>query len=299
MGKADGYRYPQNAYAYDADDDRYKVGFFSHLDQVVESKPVQRGATVTALKAHEPALELTYQFQGKPYTVDDFLDHQRITGLIVAKDGKIVVERYQYDRRPEMHFVSFSMAKSVISVLIGCAFADGKITSLDDKAVAYEPRLAGTAFADVTIRNLLRMSSGAKIDQGANSGVDRDRINRETFNHRGPGGIKTISWITERSAPQGVHFKYSNADTYVLGLVLQAATGRSIVDYTSEKLWQAIGAEDDGAWLLDASGMAIAHAGFNARLRDYARIGVMLANDGLLEQAIARLTDLLRTLPSH
>ena len=104
--------------------------------------------------------KLGYRFENQSWTLDDFLAHQRVTGLLVIKDGAILFERYQYDRKPADRFISHSMAKSIVSMAVGMALAESRIASLDDLISKYVPRLAGSAYGETTIRGALRMSSG-------------------------------------------------------------------------------------------------------------------------------------------
>ncbi|WP_170942083.1 serine hydrolase domain-containing protein [Noviherbaspirillum denitrificans] len=174
------------------------------------------------------------------------------------------------------------MAKSITGILVGIAHREGHIASLDDKVVQYVPQLAGTPYEEVSVRNLLRMASGVQWEQVYSPGSDNYRLNAETMMQKGRGGVSAISWVSRRAAPQGTKFNYSGGDTYVLGLVLQAAIKRPLAEYTSEKLWKPIGAEDYASWLVDWSGTVPANCCFNARLRDYGRLGAMLADDGVV-----------------
>jgi CubicO group peptidase (beta-lactamase class C family) len=214
----------------------------------------------------------------KNLTVDDYLARQRIMGLMIVKDGVVVLERYQYDRTATQRFVSNSMAKSLVSLAIGIALAEGKIASLDDRADHYAPRLAGTLYGETTIRNLLRMSSGARFDERYDGNDDLERFGRAVIRD---GVEEAAKVITEREAPQGTRFSYASAETEVLGAVIKGATGMNLSDYLTPRLWQAIGAETPALWRADKRGLERAAGNFNATLSDYARLGIVLANDGV------------------
>jgi CubicO group peptidase (beta-lactamase class C family) len=286
LGRSDGYPYPHSKSAWRDMDERLKIGQFSHADEIFDTRKVARGGAPFARAPAGPAPVIRYQFGSATYTVDDYLAHQRTTGLLVLKDGKIVVERYQYQRQPATHFISFSIAKSITATLIGIALHDGKIASIDDTVDRYVPSLRAGPYGKISIRNLLRMSSGVNFNYVKNggSGDDSDTLNRNTMMQQGGGGPGAIAFVREARAPQGGTFHYSNGDTFVLGLVLQTALGgakgQSIAEYTAEKLWQPLGAEDDASWIVDWSGATVTQAGFNARLRDYGRLGLLWANDG-------------------
>jgi CubicO group peptidase (beta-lactamase class C family) len=210
--------------------------------------------------------------------VDHYLARQRIMGLMIIKDGVVQVERYQYDRTPSQRFLSNSMAKSIVSLGIGIALGEGKIASLDDRADKYVPKMAGTLYGETTIRNLLRMSSGARFEERYDGKDDLERWGRAVV----AGGVEEAAKvITEREAPQGTRFSYASAETEVLAAVLKGATGTNLSEYLSTRLWQAIGAETSALWRADKHGLERAAGNFNATLHDYARLGIVLANDGV------------------
>jgi CubicO group peptidase (beta-lactamase class C family) len=211
-------------------------------------------------------------------TVDDYLARQRIMGLMIIKDGVIQVERYQYDRTPDQRFLSNSMAKSIVSLAVGLALEEGKIASLDDRADRYVPRMGGTLYGETTIRNLLRMSSGARFDERYDGKDDLERWGSAVVRD---GVEEAAKIITEREAPQGTRFSYASAETEVLAAVLKGATGMNLSEYLGPRLWQAIGAETPALWRADKRGLERAAGNFNATLRDYGRLGIVLANDGV------------------
>jgi CubicO group peptidase (beta-lactamase class C family) len=214
----------------------------------------------------------------KNLTVDHYMARQRIMGLMIIKDGVVQVERYQYDRTPAHRFVSNSMAKSIVSLAIGIALNEGKIASLDDRADHYAPKLSGTLYGETTIRNLLRMSSGAHFEENYDGKDDLERFGRAVIR----GGVEEAAKvITQRDAPQGTRFSYASAETEVLAAVLRGATGTNVSEYLTPRLWQAIGAETSALWRAEKGGLERAAGNFNATLRDYARLGIVLANDGV------------------
>jgi CubicO group peptidase (beta-lactamase class C family) len=198
-------------------------------------------------------------------------------GLMIVKDGVVQVERYQYDRKASHRFVSQSMAKSITALAVGIAVQEGKIKSLDDRADVYAPKLAGTLLGETTIRNLMRMASGARYTEEYDGKDDAARFSAAVSRD----GIEAAAaTVTERQVPQGSRFSYGSAQTQVLAAVLRGATGMSLSDYLTPRLWQAIGAETSALWRADRTGLEMAGGNFNATLRDYARLGIVLANDG-------------------
>jgi Beta-lactamase len=147
-------------------DERVRVGSFSNLDKIVAHNTLKRAVSPAPLQAGREQ-QFEYRFDGRTYTVDDFLARQRITGLLLIKNGEVLLERYQYDRNAANRFLSNSMAKSIVSLAVGMALDEKKIASLDDTVSKYEPRLGGSLYGETSIRNLLRMSSGVKFIEDA------------------------------------------------------------------------------------------------------------------------------------
>lgn len=225
----------------------------------------------------EPAIRWSAD-QAKELSVDDYLARQRVMGLMIIKDGVVQVERYQYERNAKHRFLSNSMAKSITAIAVGIALREGKIKSLDDRADAYAPKLKGTLYGETTVRNLLRMASGAKFTETYDG---KDDLARYSLAASREGVEAAAKVITEREVPQGTRFSYASAETDMLGAVLLGATGVSVSEYLTSRLWQAIGAETSALWRADRYGLERASGSFNATLRDYARLGVVLANDGV------------------
>jgi CubicO group peptidase (beta-lactamase class C family) len=210
-------------------------------------------------------------------TVDDYLARQRVMGLIIVKDGVIELERYQYDRNAGHRFNSQSMAKSITALAIGIALGEGRIVSLDDTAERYARKLQGTLYGGTRLRNLLRMASGARYLQTYDFTGDTRRFNLEIMR---AGVEAAAAVITERAAPEGSLFHYASSESAILGAALHGAVGESLSAYLTPRLWQAIGAETSALWRTDLTGLEITYGNFNATLRDYARLGTVLAYDG-------------------
>jgi CubicO group peptidase (beta-lactamase class C family) len=249
----------------------FLVGSHSHLDQLFESRPIRRSPAPSALAraASEPALR--YTFQDEQRTLDEYLARNPTTGLIVAKGDRILVERYQYRRTDRHRFTSWSMAKTVTSMLIGIAIAEGRIRSVNDVASTYVPELAPTEYG---------RTSGVRFLEEYSGRDDVTRLARHTFLLLGPGGVAAVTPFNERATPTGTRFSYASVETQVLGLVLRASVGRPVARYLEEKIWQPMGAEADATWLVDDTGQESTYCCLNAVLRDYARLGLLLAHDG-------------------
>jgi CubicO group peptidase (beta-lactamase class C family) len=169
------------------------------------------------------------------------------------------------------------MAKSVTAIAVGLALREGKIKSLDERADAIAPALAGTLYGETTVRNLLRMVSGARFEERYDG---NDDLARYGFTATRGGVAAGAKVITERAHAQGSKFNYASAETDMLALVLQAAVGQSLSEYLTPRLWQPMGAEASALWRADRFGLERAAGNLNATARDWARLGWLLANDG-------------------
>jgi CubicO group peptidase (beta-lactamase class C family) len=255
------------------------VGSHSHLDEIFPARPAHKAPAPSRLvRVAEPAI--TWQYQGRELTLDDYLARTPTTGLLIARGDTILVERYQYGRTDRDRFTSWSMAKTVTSMLVGIAIAEGHIRSVDDPAAAYVPELAGTEYGRTSLRHLLQMSSGVRFSEQYTGNDDVSRLAANTFLLRGAGGPNAVTEFNQRATAAGTKFSYASVETQVLGLVLRAATGRPPADYLESRIWQPIGAEADATWLVDRSGQEATFCCLNAVLRDYARLGLLLAHDG-------------------
>lgn len=202
-----------------------------------------------------------------------------VTGLLIARDDRILFEHYQYGRTDRDRLISQSMVKSIMGVLIGIAISEGAIKSVDDTTETYVPGLKGTEYGATPLRALLHMSSGVEFGEEKDGGRDLDRLWIDMV--RGEKTtVASIAQFNRRIAPPGSRYFYASIEPDVLGLVLHNAINKSASDYLQEKVWQPIGTESDAAWLIDAQGFEVAHFAFNAVLRDYARLGRLLAHDG-------------------
>jgi CubicO group peptidase (beta-lactamase class C family) len=264
----------------------YRVGSWSAMDQVggLPTRRVDRGTgPVTPLPAAAQAPAIGYRYRNLGYTLDDYLEHQRITSLLILKNGEIVAEHYRYSRSPDSRFLSFSMAKSVVSLLVGVALEQGLIASLDDPAGKYAGDLAGSAYGATTIRQLLRMSSGLVFTERYDGADDVARMSRAAATGS-PQLLQVLRSVADRHSAAGAKFVYASAETEVLARVLAGVSGRNVAQLTSEWLWQPLGAEREAFWILSRDGHERSWGYFNASLRDWARLGWLLARDGRVAQ---------------
>lgn len=276
LGKAAGYPVAPRPAQYAQEG--YRVGSFSAMDSLSPSCTLAPSDRPLALRTAASETPFRYRFDGRSLTLDDYMQRQRATAVLVLKDGEIVAERYNYERKPEQRMLSNSMAKTIVALAIGKALEEGSIRSLDDTAATYEPKLAGSLYGQTRLVNLMRMASGAKFVEDYSG---QDDLARFTQNLRRMGAVAAARGITERVQAEGTVFNYASAETLVLGLVLRAATGQSLCRYVGEKIWQPLGAEARATWLVNPNDQVEMAAGnFNATVRDYARLGWLMANDG-------------------
>jgi CubicO group peptidase (beta-lactamase class C family) len=286
-GAAEGYPIPEAVAARSQGnpwEPKYRVGAFSHLDEIYATRRIERAATPWMFNCS--TAEIHYEFLGNRYSLLDYTARNPVTGLLIAKDDRILFERYQYGRTDRDRFVSQSMVKSIIGLLLGIAVSEGAIKSVDDVAETYEPGFKRSEYGRTPIRDLMHMSSGVDFGEERDGGRDLNRLWRDlgiAFANTRKGTVNSIVQFNRRIAPPGTRFRYASIEPDVLGMVLHNTVNKSASDYLREKVWEPIGAEADARWLVDAEGFELAHFGFNAVLRDYARLGRLLAHDGAWE----------------
>jgi CubicO group peptidase (beta-lactamase class C family) len=232
------------------------------------------------LRRADAEIALTYRFRDNVHTLDDYLERNPVTGLLIAQGDEILFEHYRYARTDADRFVSQSMAKTVTALLLGIAVEEGAIKSIDQPAADYVPELAGTEYGKTPIRALLHMSSGVKFREVYDGTGDNAALSRMLFGADNPGATAAVAQFNTREAPPDTRFSYAGVETEVLGLVVARATGQSLADYLRSRIWQPMGAESDANWVTDTRGAEVAYCCFSAVLRDWARLGLMLAHDG-------------------
>ena len=276
-----------------ADDDKHfgapdNVLFWEPEQQVAGYRNSDRIFFTRTIRAGDAASPLPYALadlndveitlDDATMTVDEFFIRQSVAGLLVIKDGKILYERYGLGNTEDSRWVSFSVAKSVVAMLIGVAIQDGYIASVDEKVTQYLPRLKGSVYDQSSIANLLQMASGVQWNE----------------DYEDPkSDVNTASWETidlyeflrdkPRQTEPGETFNYNTAETNLVGTLLRSAVGNNLSTYLSEKIWQPFGMESDASWnLTEPGGGEFGGCCINATLRDYGRIGLFALADGRL-----------------
>ncbi len=263
-----------------------RVENFRHMERIFPTRSIAAATQPQPFPRAEQPLPVYYQFDGATRLISDFLTRTETTGLLVLKNGAILREEYHLGADQNSRFTSWSLAKSYVATLIGIAVKDGAIHSLDDKVTVYLPQYAGTMWANVSLRDLLRMSSGVTFDERYDARYsDIQRVFHSAFLFREPM-LDVVRRYGERPAEftPGTRMHYVSINTQVLADVLHAATGKSVSTYLQEKLWQPLGAEQDAIWNVDAQEGAaadeIAFCCLSATLHDYARLGQLYLQQG-------------------
>ena len=256
-----------------------KVAGFRNIASIYPTRRIAAGGPVLALPDSEtPVTDLTYTFEGESLSVDDYMSRGHVVGLIAVQDGKVVLERYAAGNDAASPWVSFSVAKSVVSMLAGAALLDGYIASVEEPVTAYLPRLKGSAYDDVTIENLLQMASGVQWNE--DYADPESDVNTTPLTLVGMYGM--LSGKT-RVGAAGEVFNYNTAETNLVGALVRAAIGNNLATYLSHKVWQPFGMEADAWWMTHGPGGGeLGGCCINATLRDYARIGLFALADGVL-----------------
>tara|TARA_R110000787_G_scaffold16405_3_gene49774 strand:+ start:1590 stop:2753 length:1164 start_codon:yes stop_codon:yes gene_type:complete len=248
------------------------VNNFSHMDAAFLTTPVSRGEGPTAELSYGPDATL-------PPEVGTWVTARDVTALVVLKDGAIVHESYYKGTAPDDLRISWSVAKSYLSALIGVLLEEGAIASIDDPVTQYAPALTGGAYDGASIRNVLNMASGVVFDEDyLDSNSDINKMGRVLA--LGGSMDDFAAGISETFTPPGTQWQYVSIDTHVLSMVVRGATGRPIAELMSEKIIAPMGLEHTPYYLTDGFGTAFVLGGLNLITRDYARMGQMFLQNG-------------------
>lgn len=220
----------------------------------------------------------TFPFADRAISSEGFLSQTDTSALLILQDGAVRYERYMLTGGRDVHWMSYSVAKSFTSALVGLAVAEGRIGSIEEPVTKYVPWLGGSAYDGVRIKDILQMSSGARWNEDY-SDPDSDIVRfARTMAEGGDFGEMAAALTREREP--GVYNHYNSMDTLVLGMLLTNATGRTVTSYMEEKLWHPLGMEAEGYWLLDNENLEMTFAGLNATARDFAKLGELYRNGG-------------------
>jgi CubicO group peptidase (beta-lactamase class C family) len=212
--------------------------------------------------------------------LDAYMAEQRSASIVIIQDGKVRLEKYGLKFDAQGRWTSFSVAKSFTSTLVGAAIKDGFIKSLEDKVSTYIPDLKGSAYDDVTIRQLLTMTSGVQWNEDyEDADADVAKFNNAKAD---PGVDATVSYMRKlpRAHPPGTHWAYNTGETNLIGVLVKSATKKPLAQYLEEKIWKPFGMAGDATWLLNNTGSEIGGCCIQAATMDFARFGQFVLNNG-------------------
>jgi CubicO group peptidase (beta-lactamase class C family) len=243
---------------------------FRHIDRLFPTRTVSRGTSVYPMpKSSRPLTDIRFVSKGKNYDLVDYLSLNRVSGLLILKDGTIALEDYELGNTEQTRWVSWSIVKSISSTLVGAAINDGYIGSVEDRLAKYLPQLAGTAYEGVSIKNVLEMASGLKWNETYTDPHSDRRRMLELQIQQKPGAILKLMGSLPRAAAPGTVWNYSTGETHIIGALVAAAVKRPVAQYLSEKIWTKFGMEADATWWLEApGGLEVGGSGLSATLRD-------------------------------
>ncbi len=258
------------------------VSTFRNIDRLFPTRTVAHGEHAFPLPlSATPLRNVEFTVEGKAYSLSEYLRVNRVSAMLVLKNGRIAYEYYGLGNTARSRWMSMSVAKSITSTLIGAAIQDGKIRSIDDLVTAYVPRLIGSAYDGVSIRQLLMMASGVRWNETYTDPTSDRRKLLEVQIAQQPGSAVQLMRTLVRASTPGTVNNYSTGETQIAGEVVRGAVGKPLAQYLSEKVWQPFGMETDASWWLDSpNGHEIGGSGFSATLRDYGRFGLFFLQGG-------------------
>ena len=254
----------------------YRVGNYSGGFEKLFPHNTLKAPAQPAVPYTDKPTSLVYRTGFSERTPDDYLKTWPVTGLLIARGNQIMLERYQFERTASMRLTSWSMAKSITSLLLGICLDMKLIDNYDDPAEKYVPPLKGTLHGGVSLRNLSNMSSGADVLH------DRDNpvIYPSAFMYPTASIANTVAGWNRRREDPGTLYNYNELCPLTLGMVIRQVSGMSMAAFAEKVLWQPMGAEADATWSTDAERKEFNCIGFAARLRDWARLGRLVAQKG-------------------
>ena len=262
----------------------YRAGNYSGgFEEMFLHHTISPAAVASPLQSSPAAIRYRWGFGKK--SAEDYVNDWPLTSLLIARDGEIFFEAYRMGRDAKKRMTSWSMAKSVTSLLFGIAMDQGLIRSLDDLPQSYVPQLEGTLHGSIPIRHLLNMSSGADVVH------ERDPLRIDVPAILGDIKSRTTGTDVERVVRQwtgkleepGVRFNYNELCPLTIGMVLRTVSGMTLSEFAEKHLWQPMGAQAKATWLTDSRGKEYNCVGFAACTRDWARLGGLIAQNGRLQ----------------
>lgn len=252
---------------------------FRQMEVLTTTRTIEAGNDIRKLEPGKP-LPATLKTEQGDLNIDDYMASQRLAGLVILQDGKIRLEEYRMDFDRNDRWTSFSVAKSLVSSLVGAAIKDGFIKSLDDPLTDYIPELKGSGYDGVTVKQLLTMTSGVKWNEDyGDKGSDVARFN-QTKSKDGVDPVILYMKTLVNEAEPGTRWQYNTGETNLIGVLVAKATGKPLSEYLSEKIWKPYGMANDAFWILNDGGKEIGGCCISATTRDFALFGQFAMNGG-------------------
>ena len=253
---------------------------FPIMHSIYPSVPIEAGDNVYELKE---TTQIVPKWKGKT-TLQKYMDKNRIAGVIAVQNDEVKLEVYNEGIDQNTLWTSFSVAKSMSSMLVGAALKDGYIKSMDDELGDYIPELKDYDYGKVMVRQLLTMTSGIEWNEDYFDPKSDVAVMYQAECEGDEAHILTYMKPLKQVNTPGEHWNYSTGETDLVGLLIDKATGMSLAEYMSEKVWRPFGMQHCGYWLADeCSGINIGGSGISASLRDYARLGLFMLGGGVID----------------
>ena len=259
--------------------DKDKIVYnFLNMDKIFPTREIKASKNPKPLKRNIKTLPETFFFEGEEKNLQEYLDYFWSDGMIVLHKNEMVYENYWLGNNENKRHISWSVAKSFISALVGIAYEEGLIDSLDDPVTKYLDDFKETGYDGVTIKDILQMSSGVLFNEDyADYDSDINRFGRAVATGT---SMRDFSKTLTREREPGTYMHYVSINTQVLGFLLQEVTKKSISQYLYDKIWNPLGMEDSAYFILDDVKDEFALGGLNATLRDYAKFGLLYLQNG-------------------
>ena len=261
-----------------------KLEGFGNIKEILPTRQVSKSQNFYPFRYDLLDLSnLKYKFKGEEFSLEDFIQTFKIAGLIVIRDGVILYESYDFGNDETTKWVSFSVTKSVTSMLLGAAIKDGHIKSVEDKVTIYLPQLLNSNYKDVSIKQVLQMSSGIDWNEDYEDPLSDVNI---------AGALNSLNLYEylnnlNKKSSAGNKFNYNTGETNLIGGIVRAAIGDNLSNYLEKKIWKPFGMEFNAYWVIDTDyEQELGGCCLNATLRDYARLGMFAMNNGKLNNGV-------------
>jgi len=259
--------------------------YFHHIDELdFRIDPVRRSGPVHRLVERAgPPPDVRYRFYGRERTLESYFARNRVAGFLIVRRDTILLERYFFGAEPDDRFVSQSVGKSILSILVGAALEQGKLGDVDDPVVRYLPELTSSGYREVTIKQALQMATGVDYSEDYRDSTSGAASIGAALVAGRPSFEDFVRSMRPTATAPGTRFEYQSVNTQLLGQLLEKVTGMPLARWAELALWSKLGADSDG-FFYQAKGQpgTCAFACFNATLRDYARVGLLMAGGGAL-----------------